>query len=64
MVLLNSLELGGTLLGKDCLDGGVSLVCTLRLTYLDEVVVPSVDADWMCWIGFVLWNLEIDALSH
>lgn len=47
VVLLYSLQFGGALLAKDCLDGGIPLVCTLGLTYLDEVIVPSVDAEGM-----------------
>jgi len=34
VILLYSLKLGCTLLGEDCLDGGVSLVCSLGFTYL------------------------------
>ena len=63
VIFLYSLKFAGTLLSEDCLNRSVSLVCTLRFSYLNEVIVPGIDAKWVRWITFVFLQLKIDALS-
>jgi len=56
VLLFHSLEFAGALLGEDRLDGLRTLVSTLRLTYLNEIIVPSVHAERMSWVQLIFWG--------
>jgi len=63
VILLYSLKFAGTLLSEDSLNRSVSLVCTLRFSYLNEIIEPCIDAKWVGWVTFVFIHFKIDALS-
>jgi hypothetical protein len=63
VIFLNSLKLASTLFREDGFDGSVSLVCTLRFSYLYKIIVPSIDAKRMSWISFIFLHFKIDALG-
>ena len=63
VLLLHSLEFAGALLAENGFDGGVTLVGALRFSYLDEVVLTSVNADRVGWVDLIFWKWEGFVLS-
>jgi hypothetical protein len=64
VILFHSLKFARALLSKDCLNCSVSLVSSLRLTYLNDIIVPCIHADGMSWISFIFRKYKIRALSR
>ena len=63
VLLFHSLELAGALLTEDGFNGGVTLVGALRFSYLDEVVLTSVNANRVGWVDLIFWKWEGFVLS-